>query len=184
MAIYYPQWLAGQDITSDNLNEMIPKVAFKASNTARLSTTTPAADPDLQFTLAANATYIMDGFVKYSSPTAAAFQVDWSAPSGATGDWTACGVGTPVKSATGTTVVSAPATSNASGYMVRMETTDVTSARSFGSIVETIPTVLQINGTIKTTNGGTYSFDWAQLSSTATNTTVYANSWLRLQRVA
>jgi hypothetical protein len=183
---YYPQPLAGQRITASFLSSMLPMVARKTSDTSRAATTTASADPHLQFQVEADAVYIMDGWIIYDSPTAADINIDWSAPTGSDGQWTAIGVGhSPVIGAT-----TAPAlqtdTQDARGYMIRVEANDLTSARSYGGLgVGSTPLTLHLQGTLRVgSTAGTYSLDWAQFSSNATATTLYTDSWLRLQRIA
>lgn len=172
MTEYYPQWLAGQDITADRLNSMQPLVARKVVDTARSNTATVANDPELTFTLAANATYVMDGWIKYSADSSGDINIDWVGPSGVLGEWV--GFATGLGSSAQTT----------NGYPIRTETNDVEQARAFAGLGSTVTLGLNIYGTIRTTNGGTYVMQWAQGASFATATTVYADSWLRLQRIA
>ena len=87
MSEFYPVPLAGQRITADLLRSMLPVFARKTADTARTATTTTTADPHLQFEVVANATYVMDGWIKYDSSTVADFALDFSAPSGAAGEW-------------------------------------------------------------------------------------------------
>lgn len=174
MVEYYPQWLAGQDITADQLNEMIPKVIRKTTDTARTSTTTTTADPELSLTLAANAVYVWDGWVKYSADPAVDMTVDFTVPSGALGEWAAHGAGS------GTAGVTT------AGYLIRTESNDVAQARNYYGLNagDSQPLTVFLYGTIRTSSGGTFSLDWAQGSSGASATTVYTDSWLRFQRIA
>jgi hypothetical protein len=172
MVEYYPQWLAGQDITADQLNLMLPMVARKVTDTARTSTGTATADPELTFTLAANAVYIMDGWIKYSADASGDLLIDWNVPSGCLGEWSGIAIGLGTSAST------------TSGYSLRTETNDIDQARSFAGIGAANTVSLQIYGTIRTSSGGTYAMTWAQGASFATATTLYTDSWLRLQRVA
>jgi hypothetical protein len=165
---------------------MQPMVARKTSDTSRSATTVTTADPHLQFDVLANAVYIMDGWIKYDGPTAADLNLDWSAPSGALGEWVAIGAGhSPVIGASSVPALQSD-TQDARGYLMRVEANDVTSARSFGTLgTGIVPIVLSIQGTLRVgTTAGTYSLDWAQFASNATACTLYTDSWLRLQRVA
>lgn len=186
MAEAYPTPLAGQTLTASLLRAMQAQVARKTADTSRAATTATSPDPHLQFDVLANAVYVMDGWIKYDSPTASDINIDWSAPSGALGEWTAIGVGhSPVIGASG-----APAfltdTQDARGYLIRLETNDITSARSYGGLgTGNVPLTLHIKGTLRMgSTPGVYSLDWAQLASNATATTVYTDSWLSLLRVA
>jgi hypothetical protein len=160
-------------------------VAIKASDTARSSTTTTAADPELQFSVLANAVYVMDGWLKVSGDATGDINLDWSPPTGSTGEWMGHGPGNNVISATGGPGVLAADTAETRGYMVRLESNDIAAARSFGLITSTDLLTIVLNGTLRVgSSDGTYSLDWAQVSSVATATTIYADSWIRLQRIA
>lgn len=173
MAEYYPRWTAGEDITADQLIAMIPKVVRKTADTVKSNTTTVAADPELQISLEANAVYIWDGWIKYDVRPTSDLQVDFSAPSGALGEWTAIGAGSGTAAAT------------AAGYSVRTETNDITQFRTYYGNTASNPLGLQMKGTIRTgSSSGTFSLDWAPASAVVEDTTVYTDSWLRFQRIA
>lgn len=185
MSEAYPTLLAGQRITAGLLSSMQPMVARKTSDTSRSATTTTTADPHLTFDIAANAVYVMDGWLKYDGPIAGDLNLDWSPPSGCEGEYTAWGSGNASITATvGITLTSD--TQSVRGYMIRTETNDISQSRSFGCLGTGLtPLTIMINGTIRNgSTAGTYSLDWAQLASDATSTTLYTDSWLRLQRIA
>ncbi len=173
MVEYYPQWLAGQDVSADQLNEMLPKFLRKTVDTTKTSTTTVAADPELQITLAANAVYCWDGWVKYSADPTADFVVDFTAPSGALGEWGAHGAG------------SSTAGQTSAGYSIRTESNDIQQFRTYygTTAADNTPLTVFFYGTVRTSSGGTFSLDWAPSNSVASPVTVYTDSWLRFQRV-
>lgn len=186
MSEAYPTYLAGQRITAALLSSAQPMVARKTADTSRSATTTATADPHLQFTVAANAVYTVDGWIKYDSPILADINIDWSAPAGSLGEWTAIALGhSPVIGSS-----NAPAlitdTQDARGYLLRMETNDITAARSYGGLgTGNVPVTMHFKGMLRTAaTAGTYSLDWAQFTSNATATTLYTDSWLMLQRIA
>lgn len=188
MAESYPTFLAGQRITASLLSSAQPRVARKTSDTSRSSTTTTTADPHLQFDVVANAVYVWSGWLKYDASTAGDIAFDFSAPSGALGEWTGWGVGiTRVVSATD---AASPAfsvdTVQTTGYLIRVETNDVTAARTFGGLgTGGTPLTALINGTLRVgSTAGTFSFDWAQRVSDGTASTIYTDSWISMQRVA
>lgn len=186
MAEAYPTFLAGQRLTASLLRSGQEQVARKTADTSRSATTTTTADPHMQFDVVANAVYRWHGWVKYDGPTAADFLADCNAPTGSLGEWTAIGAGhSPVIGSS-----AAPAlitdTQDGRGYLMRVETNDVTSSRSFGCLGTGItPLTLQLYGTLRVgSTSGTFSFDWAQATSNATAVTVYTDSWLSMLRVA
>jgi hypothetical protein len=186
MAEAYPTYLAGQRITAALARSSQEQVARKTSDTARSAVTTTSADPHLQFEVVANAVYRWHGWVKYDGPTAADLSLDFSAPSGSLGEWAAIGIGhSPVIGATAGGVIQTD-TPDARGYLTRFETNDVTSARSYGTLgTGGTPVTTWLYGMLRTsTTPGTFSLDWAQLSSNATAVTLYTDSWLSLLRIA
>lgn len=186
MAESYPNIPAGTRLTAELLRSMLPVVARKTADTSRAATTTPAADPHLQFEVEAGAVYIMDGWIKYDGPAAADLNVDWTAPSGSLGEWLGWAAGhSPVITFSAAGAVQTD-TQGGRGYPVRTETNDIASARSFGCLGTGVtPLTMIVNGTLRVgSTGGTYSCDWAQLTSDASPVTLYTDSWLRLQRIA
>jgi hypothetical protein len=186
MAEAYPTFLAGQRITASLLRSSQEQLLRKTSDTSRAATTTTTADPHLQMDVVAGAVYRWHGWIKYDGPTAADLNVDFSAPTGSLGEWTAIGAGhSPVIGAS-----NAPAlitdTQDARGYLMRVEANDVTSARSYGTLgTGGVPLTLQLYGTLRVgSTAGTFSLDWAQLASNATACTLYTDSWLSVLRVA
>ena len=185
MSEYYPIPLAGQRVTANLLRSMLPVFARKTADTSRQATTTTTADPHLQFEVEANATYVMDGWIKYDASTAADFALDFSAPTSSAGEWVGIGTGhSPViSSSTGPGLITD--TVSARGYMIRTNSNDVTAALTYGGLGVGNSLTILINATLRTAStAGTWSLDWAQNVSDATNTTVFTDSWLRMQRTA
>lgn len=185
MSEFYPIPLAGQRITADLLRSMLPVFARKTADTTRTATTTTTADPHLQFEVVANAAYVMDGWIKYDSAIAADFALDFSAPSGAAGEWLGVGTGhSPVITATAGVALTSDVVSPR-GYMIRTNSNDVTAALTYGGLGVGNSLTVLITATLRTAStAGTWSLDWAQSTSDATNTTVFTDSWLRMQRTA
>jgi hypothetical protein len=186
MAESYPTYLGGQRITASLLRSGQEVVARKTADTSRAATTTTTPDPHLQFDVVANAVYRWHGWLKYDGPTAADILIDSSAPSGALGEWSAIGVGhSPVIGASATPAFQTD-TQDGRGYLMRVETNDVTAARSYGCLgTGLVPLTMQLYGTLRVgTTGGTLSLDWAQATSNATACTLYTDSWLSMLRIA
>lgn len=169
------------NLTTSGIGQILVKT--KSADTSRASTTTLTSDPHINFTLAASATYIIDGFVYYGADTTGDIQLAWTIPTGATGQWLGNGVGTSVASANGS---GGTTTNNATswGYTLRAESTSIDAARAYGGIDTSTLFGVQLTGTIHAGTGGTFALSWAQNSSSSTATKLYTDSWVRLQRVA
>lgn len=145
----------------------------KTADTGRASTVTLADDPHLTLTAAASTTYEASGFVIYDGDNAADLILGWTVPAGATLDWYAGGYQTGV----GTGGVAAIIRQQ---YATAASAGEPVGATTIGSKVVARPQgLLVVGGT-----GGAVTLRWAQLVSSATTTTVYAGSYLRLRRVA
>jgi len=182
----YPTWVAGEDITADKLNSMLPRFALKTADESVTSSTTMQNDDELLFSVDANATYAMDGWLKYSAATNPGdINIQFTTPSGTLGEWTGIGNGTTVYTGSGG-VATTTDTASSVGYMVRTESSDVGAARAYGGIAgATNVFAVQIKGTWRTSStAGTLQLQWAQNGSSATATTVYTDSWFRLQRIS
>lgn len=146
------------------------RTARKQNDLAR-AVATPTADPELSFTVAANAVYFLDGWIKYSADVAVDISIDWSIPAGALGEWTGSGA-------------SIDTAASANGYSLQVASTDIDALRSFGGAGTGANLTVDIKGTLRTQGtAGTYSLLWSQRVASATATTVYTDSWLRLHRV-
>ncbi|MEU8756204.1 hypothetical protein AB0C88_37530 [Streptomyces chartreusis] len=188
MVEFYPEPLAGQTLRASTLRDMLPKTARKTADTPRSATTTATADTHLTFEVEANAVYTWWGWLKYDAPAAGDINIDFTVPSGALGEWTATGVG--IGRVVGATDAATPVvqadTQASTGYMVRVETTDVAAARAFGGLgTAGTPLSVDLKGTLRMgSTAGTFSLDWAQRVSDATATTVYTDSWITMLRIA
>ncbi|MFJ8900042.1 hypothetical protein [Streptomyces sp. NPDC102370] len=100
------------------------RAVVKTLDTSRTSTATPAADPHLFLTVAANATYIVEAVGVWTSG-GGGFRIDWTAPNGATMVWTdndgagsaALGDDLTFAATTGTTFQGALITGNTAGTL-------------------------------------------------------------------
>lgn len=137
-------------------------------NTARTGTTTLADDPNLKFTAGANQTWLIEAEVHYSTPTTADAKF---------------GIGVPASTAGRFTVT---------GHAITATTFDSTVvARSWPISAGAIAVggngtdgVASITATVRTgATAGTVAIQWAQNTSDAGNTVVYADSTLRATRI-
>lgn len=165
----YPTILAGQKVTASLLTSMEMVTVVKAANQAVTSSTTLVNDNELFLSVAASAVYQLDGWIPYDGAFSAGdFKTDWSVPTGATMLWSPNGP---------STGGSALYTSNtvAAGTTVSIGTYGTGGAYTSASVRGRLVT---------STTAGTLQFKWAQNSSNATATTVYAGAWIRLLRVS
>lgn len=135
-----------------------------------MSTTALQDDDHLFLQLEANSTYVMDGDIIYYSAVGADLQAGWSAPAGASFEWSSFA---PSATHTGTPAYEGP---------LKFESRNVGNVQTWGGtgvIVHAAP-----RGCIQTVSAGTLRFRWAQQTAVADNNIVYAKSWIRLQKVA
>lgn len=180
----YPTPLAGQRITASLLRSMQPQVARKTSDTSRAATTATTADPHLQFTVVAGAVYVWWGWIKYDAATGGDLVLAFEAPSGSLGEWGGHGPGSVVISSSATPTLQTDSVTT-QGYMLRIESNDVTQLRTYGGLGAGTALTIPINGMLRVgASGGTWALDWAQSVSNATPTTLYTDSYICLQRIA
>ncbi|MFD5631578.1 hypothetical protein [Streptomyces sp. NPDC127072] len=187
MAESYPTLLAGQRATAGLLRSMLPQWARKTADTARAATTTTVADPHLTFEVEAGAVYGWDGWLKYDGATGGDLGVAFGVPSGSLGEWR--GIGPGVLRVISFTDAASPVvtvdTAASTGYLMRVETNDVNALRTFGALGVGTGLTVSMDGTLRVgPTAGTFSLNWAQRTSDATATTVYTDSWIKLQRIA
>lgn len=152
------------------------QTALKTADTSRSNTSTVANDPHLFIPVAANATYLLDGWLKYFADPTPDFKMTFATPGGTLGEWHAIGRGQN-DNADGATV---------NGYKVRTESNDVNQERNYYGTTDTSnPVGLQLKGTFRVAGtGGNLVLQWSQGTSDATATIVYTDSWIRLHRIA
>lgn len=153
------------------LSSRMTVYARKTGDTARNTTTTHADDPHLSVTVAASAVYMVNCGLYYvsSSQTAGDFKAQFVAPSGAA---LQASVNTFAAASTATT-------DDLSGCIT------LTTSMSCGVVATADPyNPCQVLGLLTTSSAGTFKVQWAQNASSATNTTLKANSYLLLQRLA
>lgn len=141
----------------------------KAANESVTSSTTLQNDDHFAFSVAANASYALEGYVIYDGNTTPAgdLKAAFTVPAGATLWWTNFGTNV----------------SNLTQY---------NAATQNGTASRALPTNGGTTGTISfaprgylNTAGtaGTFQFQWAQNVSNATATTVFGGSWMKLTRM-
>ncbi|WP_330349280.1 hypothetical protein [Streptomyces sp. NBC_00582] len=132
---------------------------------------TLALDADLQFSLAANAKYTVEGMLYWSTTDAtnSDFTVDFQIPSGAVGRW----IGH-----------AQPTSATSSEGIVRTMTSAVDAGRDYGATTDTAnPLGMALTAVISTTSAGTYGLLWARTGGSGI-VTLYGWSWMALTRRA
>lgn len=170
MTEQYPTYLAGQKLTADLLTAGQPFLVYKTSDLSRTSATL-ADDNHLTVQVDANAIYVVDGFLHFytTDATNADINVDWTVPSGASGNWV--GIGQP----TGATTTDGD---------VRTVSSTIAAARSFGANTDTSnPLSIVTRAFLVTSSAGTYALSWARTGGAGT-VTLLQNSYLKFQRYA
>ena len=150
---------------------LVPVFVRKAANQTVTSSTTLANDNHLALALSASATYLVDLFLIVDGSTTGDFKMGWTFPTGATGDWTINAINTGAGAAA------------TSGSITRAAIA-LASSENAGAAGAGTKLILQPRGLVVTsTTAGTLQLQWAQNTSDATGTVVYAGSWMRLERV-
>ncbi|MGI5288021.1 hypothetical protein ACQEVF_32415 [Nonomuraea polychroma] len=144
------------------------QVARKTATESVTSSTSVQDDDHLLMTLNANTTYWLDGILITDGAVGGDFRLQFIVPSG-TIRWLANG---PVSGATGTV------TDVDRNWKVGAVTTVM------GTIASGTSSVVHVAGIIRVSStGGTFKLQWAQGTSSATATRVFANSFLRCTRM-
>lgn len=159
----------GSDLSVSGVGQVL--LAIKSSDTTRANTASAAPDPHLQLSLSANATYEISGLVVYGGSAAGGIQMDWDGPASTDGWWLA------VLPSTSASVPTSP---------VRVAAAHAEESRTYGWVDDGsgTPFGAHITAIITTSSAITYRFLWAQATSNAAGTTVYAKSYIRARRLA
>ena len=167
---------SGLTLTGTIAARNTPSIVYKASSTDRASTTTLTNDPDLTGTFLANVTYLVELHM-YVGAGAGLMTTAWSVPSGSTGIKGALGA------ASSATEVTA-GNNNADGILMRGGAHNFATTVTYGRRNTNTNLVYVIEtGIVTTTTAGTFALQWAQSTSSATNTRMGLGSWARFTRL-
>lgn len=147
----------------------IPRYAYKTTDQAVATSTTLVDTTDLSLSLLgpSGSVYAIDAAIQYSADGAGDLKYGWSFPASAQMKFGHAGVYDTVGAFTSNAQYS--------------ESTTV----SVGGVGAGIPNMLRIAGRlIMSSTTGTLKFRFAQNSSVATGTTIFAGSWMSIVRVA
>jgi hypothetical protein len=167
---------AGQVITAGDLNDLISGVFLAADQTVNTSTTLVNAT-GMAFSLSANATYAIDGWLRWTSNPTADIKFGWSSPASSDGWW----------SLNGPYVTGSPAVGGRERVnYADTSTVAITSALSAAGDDESTGTIdisARLGGYITTSTAGTLQLQFAQNTSDASDTILGEGSWLRVTRL-
>jgi hypothetical protein len=159
-------WNVGDVLTASDINVFLVALSgVKSANQIISSQTTLVNDADMRFPVAANSIYEFHVYLRYASPTGGDWKSSFTVPAGATAIFQRFGT-------------------DASGILVGTgENLDTNSVTSQGQGASTHQNA-QFWGTIVTAStAGNLIFQWAQNTSNAGNTTLFANSYLTGRRI-
>jgi hypothetical protein len=127
-------------------------------------------DDQLTAAVAASSTYLVEAFLIYDGDTTGDFRLTFAGPTGATMDWTPNGL----------------ATSQATGVgSMKLGRLPIANEDTLGASGSGVKAVAMPRGILTTSStAGNLTLRWAQATASATATTVFANSWLRLTKIA
>jgi len=161
-------------ILSDLFTEVRPKSARKASDTARNTTATRTADPDLTLTLPAG-TWEGTAVMIVSSAANAAGDFSWELA------WTGTATVTMSGWALDGSITDLTSATINAGAATTVDTTSPTGNQNAGCTLYKCVAVTYF--TIALTTAGSVTLNWAQEASNGNNTTLHAGSSIRVQRL-
>lgn len=160
----------GGDLSVAGIGQWL--TARKTANQSIANSTAQTDDTHLQFSVVANAVYAVDGLLLYGADPTIDLKLGFLGPSGATFDWNIAGQ---------------------DGTQTGTSSPVITDAQSIGSFAFILGGVTnnakkmsgRLSGLLITSStAGTFKYTWAQQTSSATATIMYANSFMRLHRIA
>lgn len=166
-----PVYVTGDVPTADEVNEFMVNVNYarKLSTESVTSNTTLQNDDALVVAVDANAVYVLTCMVKYDGAAAGDIKIGWSVPAGCELDF--------VAQALATTAALYTDDQNFTG--------EESSVATFGALGTGTVAAIQMTGLVVVGGtAGNVQFQWAQGTSSATATRVFANSFLDLRRVS
>lgn len=163
----YPDARAGTRIDAALLDEMLPLVVVKTADESRASTITMADDADLTAAVVAG-TYEVE-FVLGITGTAGDIVTEWGVPAG-TGGFKFC-LG-PSQTSTSRVNTSMRAGTHAFATNVEYGVNDTDAALAVERGIATV------------TTAGSITLRWSQITSNAAPSSIVANSYMRVRRIA
>lgn len=172
----YPDWEVGDIVTADLLDAMVAKYTYKSSATARNTTTTLTADPELTGIALEVGTFDIEMVIFWTqAATAPKLKTRW----GFTGT-----ISDTIRLCHG------PGNNNVAGPQDVTETTVRGYALSSQDAIYSASTSTAYSAVLEKAAGvvvsvaGTLSLNWAQQASNASNVTVQPSSYVKVRRVS
>jgi hypothetical protein len=166
-------FVAGQKVRASDLNGGLPQLARVTSDVAVISTTSYVDVTGLVLPMEANSVYALDGFLKYTSATAADIKFVLIGPTGSGGSFGVHGV---VQAATATT---------GDFEAFCLDGIGIANQIGLGGAGVSTSAWGHLKGYITTgVNAGTLQVQFTQVTSTASNTTVKTGSNMTLTKIA
>jgi len=159
-------WNVGDVLSASDMNTWtVPLVGIKSADQTITSQTTLINDADMRFAVAANATYEFHVYLRYSSGTGQDWKSSFTVPAGASAHFARY------------------ANDSGGTFGGNGDFADTDTPVSQGAGVGNVRTInffgwLSVGGT-----AGNLIFQWAQNTSGAFNTSLYANSYLTGRRI-
>jgi hypothetical protein len=166
-----PWWKGSDGVDYDLAHGQYP-VTFirKTADETVTSSVTVQDDDQLTAAVAANSVYLVEAFILYDGDTTGDFRLTFTGPAGASMDWTPNGLATSQATGTGSMKLD----------RLPLGTEETLGASGAGVKAVALPRgILTVGAT-----PGNLTLRWAQATSSATATTVFANSWIRVTKVA
>ena len=134
-------------------------------------------DDELLLPLEADSTYLWECVIYVEGATAGDIKLAFTQPTSATTNWGALG---PATAFDGTA-----AAREAEYVAFTAQASSPTSSQGYGVLTSAVDGIILVKGvTITGANAGNLRLQWAQNSANATNTTVFAGSYMRAEKVA
>jgi hypothetical protein len=166
-----PRWKGSDGTDYDLAHGQQPiTVVRKTADETVTSSITVQDDDQLVVSVAANGIYLMDAFLLYDGDTAGDLRVTFTGPTGALMDWTVNGASASQTGGTGSIKLARQP----------LGVEDTVGASGAGVKAVALPRGLLTVGS----TAGSLTLRWAQATSSATATTLFANSWLRVTKIA
>lgn len=163
---------AGAKVSAELLSDALPLVVMAVVDSSATNDVASDSVTGMVLALAADSSYLIDGYVGYSAGAAGDMRVSWSAPDGWTGSWSWLGLDpNSVGSVGNMLAISIGVIEGVSILMGGSDSFDGALAARLCMFVET------------DANAGDLQMRFAQVTASGTPTIIRQGSWLRAQKV-